>query len=100
MRGNRFAGRGRGGRAPNNNAALRANIITKQTNSVRRLQKDLKELREADIPLCGVTAAPLDNSIFEWHGNLRGPENSAFKGGVFHISMTFPQNYPCSPPTV
>ena len=95
-----FRGGRPGNSRPNNNAALRANIITKQTNSVRRLQKDLKELRDADVPLCGVTAAPLDNSIFEWHGNLRGPENSAFKGGVFHIALTFPQNYPCSPPTV
>jgi ubiquitin-protein ligase len=89
----------RGGRATNN-AALRANIIGEQSNSVRRLQKDLKELREADVPLFGVTACPLDNSIFKWHGNLRGPEGSAFKGGVFHVSIEFPQNYPVSPPDV
>lgn len=77
----------RGNNRPTNNAALRANIINKQTNSVRRLQKDLKELRNSDVPLYGVTAAPSDNSIFEWCGNLRGPENSAFKGGVFHIHI-------------
>ena len=91
MRGGRG---GRGGRGdssrPTNNAALRANLLGNQTNSVRRLQKDLAELRNAKVPLCGVTAAPRDNSVFEWCGNLRGPDSSAFKGGVFHISITFP----------
>lgn len=47
-----------------------------------------------------MAAVPLDNSIFNWHGNLRGPENSVFKGGVFHVSITFPPNYPVSPPTI
>jgi ubiquitin-protein ligase len=60
----------------------------------------LKELRDAKVPLCGVSAAPLDNSIYTWHANLRGPEQSAFKGGVFHLEMVFPTNYPVSPPTV
>jgi ubiquitin-protein ligase len=92
MRGGRQVGRG--------NAALRSTIVGGQTNTVRRLHKDLKELREAKVPLYGVTAAPLDNSIYTWHGNLKGPDSSAFKGGVFHFEMNFPTDYPVSPPTI
>jgi hypothetical protein len=33
----------------------------------RRLLRDFKEL--AANPLLSVTAAPLENNIFEWHGN-------------------------------
>jgi ubiquitin-conjugating enzyme E2 J1 len=61
-----------------------------QTNSARRLQKDLKELEDSQVPLVGVAARPLSNSLYQWHGNLRGPEGSQFEGGVFHIEINFP----------
>ena len=52
---------------------------------MRRLQKDLKEIRDSESPLVGVTAAPLDDSIFKWHANIRGPVDTVYAGGVFHI---------------
>jgi len=93
-----FASRGRGPVPTRNNAQLRSALMTHKTNSVRRLQKDLKELRDCEVPLFGVSAAPLDDSIFTWHGNIRAPPDSVYAGAVFHIEMTFPQDYPCSPP--
>lgn len=75
-------------------------VKVEQTNSARRLQKDLKELEDTPIPLVGVSARPLSSNLFCWHGNLRGPEGTSFKGGVFHIEINFPQDYPVSPPTV
>jgi len=60
----------------------------------------LKAIRDSEIPLYGVTAAPLDNDMFTWHANIRGPANTKYKGGVFHIQINFPQNYPVSPPTI
>lgn len=86
---------------PTDKALLRLNAVkVEQTNSGRRLQKDLKELEDNKIPLVGVSARPLSNSLYVWHGNLRGPEGTPFEGGVFHIELTFPTDYPCSPPTV
>lgn len=86
---------------PRDKALLRSNIVkVEQTNSARRLQKDLKELEDSKIPLVGVSARPLSNSLYEWHGNLRAPANSPFAGGVFHLEITFPQNYPMSPPSI
>lgn len=91
-------GRGGRGRPGANNAQLRSAVLSQKTNAVRRLQKDLKELRDAEVPLVGVSATPLDDSIFTWHCNIRAPSDSAYAGGVFHVEMTFPQDYPCSPP--
>jgi len=86
---------------PKDKMLLRFNALkVEQTNSARRLQKDLKELEESTIPLYGVSARPLSSSLHIWHGNLRGPKNSPFEGGVFHIEINFPQNYPVSPPTI
>jgi ubiquitin-protein ligase len=97
---------GRGGMTslkgkPTDRALLRTNLVKlEQTNSARRLQRDLKELEDQTIPLVGISARPLSNSLFTWHGNLRGPEGTPFEGGVFHFEMTFPLNYPVSPPTL
>jgi ubiquitin-protein ligase len=57
---------------------------------MRRLLRDLKELKESEVPLVGVTACPLDDSIFSWVGNLRAPVDSVYYGGVFHFEMDFP----------
>ena len=100
MRGRGRGGGFRGGRATNT-ALLRNTIVsTEQTNSTRRLQKDYKELKDAAVPLVGVSAVPSDNDFFLWFANLRGPEQSAFHGGVFHLEIRFPTNYPMSPPTI
>jgi ubiquitin-protein ligase len=50
--------------------------------------------------LVGVTAAPLDDSIFKWHANIRGPADTIYAGGVFHMQIDFPENYPVSPPSI
>ncbi len=86
---------------PMDKALLRMTALkVEQTNSARRLQKDLKELEDCPIPLVGVSARPLSSSLYIWHGNLRGPEGTPYEGGVFHLQLTFPQNYPVSPPVI
>mmetsp|Transcript_27056 Transcript_27056/g.19503 ORF Transcript_27056/g.19503 Transcript_27056/m.19503 type:complete len:80 (+) Transcript_27056:56-295(+) len=77
-----YRGRGRGmmrpaGRA-NETAFNRSNIIASQSNSIRRLQKDLKALKESEIPLYGVAAAPLDSNMYVWRANVRGPQGTKY----------------------
>ncbi len=74
--------------------------MTSQSNSIKRLQKDLKELKDSTLPLVGVSACPLDDNMYVWHGNIKAPKGTVYEGGVFHIELTFPQDYPVSPPTV
>ena len=87
-----------GGRATGA-AQMRSQLIDK-SNSARRMHKDYAELKNAHVPIVGVSAAPTDTDFFVWHANLRGPETSAFYGGVFHMKITFPRNYPVSPPSI
>lgn len=99
MRGGRggFANRGR----RDNIAMSRTTFVNKdQTNSARRLQRDLKELLESTTPMVGVIAKPLPNDMYTWHGNLKGPAGTKWENGVFHFEMTIPQDYPCSPPGI
>lgn len=88
------------GARQNQTALMRGKIAVSVPLSQRRLQKDYQELKDCKIPLVGVTAAPDESSMSIWHANIRGPEGTPYKGGVFHLIITFPHDYPCSPPTI
>jgi ubiquitin-protein ligase len=94
--------RGRSGRggASVGRAMVRSHLIGNQSNSIRRLQKDYAELRNADVQLFGVSAAPLEDSMYVWHADIRGPKGTKYEGGVFHFEITFSDNYPCSAPNI
>eukprot|EP00931_Biecheleriopsis_adriatica_P009031 TRINITY_DN110144_c0_g1_i1.p1 TRINITY_DN110144_c0_g1~~TRINITY_DN110144_c0_g1_i1.p1 ORF type:complete len:962 (+),score=202.17 TRINITY_DN110144_c0_g1_i1:39-2888(+) len=63
----------------------------------RRLLRDLAEVQREPSEL--VSALPLENNLFEWHANLR-PSSGPLAGIVFHVRITFPRNYPDSPPNL
>ncbi|KAF8703836.1 hypothetical protein HU200_031932 [Digitaria exilis] len=63
------------------------------------LQKQLKDL--AKNPVDGFSAGLVDDSnVFEWQVTIIGPPDTLYDGGYFNAIMTFPQNYPNSPPSV
>ncbi|CAA0809403.1 ubiquitin carrier protein 7 [Striga hermonthica] len=63
------------------------------------LQKQLKDL--CKNPVDGFSAGLLDESnLFEWSVTIIGPPDTLYEGGFFNAIMTFPSNYPNSPPTV
>ncbi|GER26257.1 ubiquitin-conjugating enzyme E2 [Striga asiatica] len=66
----------------------------------------LNDLRFSYADLCknpvdGFSAGLLDESnLFEWSVTIIGPPDTLYEGGFFNAIMTFPSNYPNSPPTV
>lgn len=48
----------------------------------------------------GVAALPLENDLFKWHGNIRGPVGTFYEGGVFHFEIQIPELYPHLPPKI
>ncbi|KJH49927.1 ubiquitin--protein ligase [Dictyocaulus viviparus] len=47
----------------------------------------------------GILAAPIDEeNFFEWECLISGPEDTCFANGVFPARISFPQDYPLSPP--
>ncbi|XP_051912498.1 ubiquitin-conjugating enzyme E2 1-like [Hippocampus zosterae] len=81
-------------------AYLRTADLTVQPFSIRRLVKDYIELEKERIPTVGVAAKPLDDNIFKWHANIKGPEGTPYEGGIFHLEIEFPQSYPHAPPKI
>ncbi|XP_062156168.1 ubiquitin-conjugating enzyme E2 14 [Alnus glutinosa] len=63
------------------------------------LQKQLRDLCKS--PVDGFSAGLVDDSnVFEWSVTIMGPLDTLYDGGFFHAFMSFPSNYPQSPPTV
>ncbi|EOY34089.1 Ubiquitin-conjugating enzyme 13 isoform 1 [Theobroma cacao] len=63
------------------------------------LQKQLKDL--CKNPVDGFSAGLVDETnIFEWSVTIIGPPDTLYEGGFFNAIMSFPPNYPNSPPTV
>ena len=66
--------------------------------AVRRIQGDLRELRQN--PTREYSAAPTEESLFEWHFTLRGPRGSDFQGGLYHGRISLPSQWPFKPPAI
>ncbi|XP_039159818.1 ubiquitin-conjugating enzyme E2 14 isoform X2 [Eucalyptus grandis] len=63
------------------------------------LQKQLRDL--CRNPVDGFSAGLVDETnVFEWSVSVIGPPDTLYEGGFFSAIMSFPPNYPVSPPTV
>ncbi|KXS14613.1 UBC-like protein [Gonapodya prolifera JEL478] len=71
---------------------------TSRSPAVKRLMSELREL-QADTSTEYV-AQPLDDNLFEWHFTVRGPEATAFEGGIYHGRILLPAEYPFKPPSI
>ncbi|KAK9480272.1 ubiquitin-conjugating enzyme/RWD-like protein [Lipomyces japonicus] len=67
--------------------------------AVRRLMTEYKQLINESPD--GISAGPVsEDNFFEWECLIQGPEDTSFEGGVFPATLSFPQDYPLSPPTM
>jgi ubiquitin-conjugating enzyme E2 J1 len=44
--------------------------------TIKRIMKEMKEMHQ--LGSWQLTAAPLDDNIYEWHFTIRGPSDSPF----------------------
>jgi ubiquitin-conjugating enzyme E2 A len=68
------------------------------SSAIKRLNKELVALAKDTPP--GLSAAPCGENLSQWQGLIFGPEGTPYEGGIFELSMTFPENYPFSPPRI
>ncbi|KAL3082499.1 hypothetical protein niasHT_030513 [Heterodera trifolii] len=68
--------------------------------ALRRLKKELAELNKELV--MGYTAAPMDDGrdMYHWKASIKGPSESPYEGGTFHLDIVFRRDYPFTPPTV
>ncbi|KXS13767.1 ubiquitin-conjugating enzyme [Gonapodya prolifera JEL478] len=72
-------------------------MASSQSTAIRRLMTEYKELT-LHAPE-GITAGPLsEDNYLVWEALICGPEDTPLEGGVFTAILTFPRDYPLSPP--
>ncbi|PWA63406.1 ubiquitin-conjugating enzyme E2 1 [Artemisia annua] len=64
----------------------------------KRIQGELQDFNKKKSLLGGITLTPDPNDIHHLTATIPGPDSSPYHGGVFHIDITLPDTYPCTPP--
>jgi ubiquitin-conjugating enzyme E2 G2 len=65
--------------------------------ALKRLMTEYREL-SFHCP-DGIAAGPVnEDNFFEWEAMIIGPEGTPHEGGVFCATLSFPRDYPLSPP--
>ena len=65
----------------------------------RRLQKELESFDRTPDPYSIVRCKDVAN-LYSWTGSVMGPVSSPYYGGVFHLDIQIPQEYPFKPPEI
>eukprot|EP01084_Bolivina_argentea_P093932 168892_1 len=71
-------------------------MSSKQTRT--RIMSEIKFMQKN--PPDGITAAPLEQNLFEWHFTIKGADDTEFEGGRYHGKFILPATYPMKAPDV
>ena len=58
----------------------------------------MAEITKEPQPFC--SASQVGEDIYHWQATIFGPDDSPYAGGVFHLNIVFPSEYPLKPPRV
>ena len=74
---------------------------TQKQRALLQIQKELNELQKDPLATLGVTAGLINqNDYFHWIITMLGPQDTPYAGGLFFLTVDFPDNYPKKPPEV
>lgn len=66
--------------------------------AIKRILKDIKTLQENNLENLNIFFNTNEDNIFNMQVMIVGPENTPYNFGFYLFDITFPQNYPFSPP--
>jgi len=67
-------------------------------SAAKLLQNQFKKIQSE--PVEGIFVELNEENLHEWRVFIEGPKDTFYAGGIFQLSMKFPQDYPMSPPVV
>ena len=63
-------------------------------NAMKIIREEFKQLNRKPLQNLGITVGLFDeDNIFEWKCTIMGPKDTCYKNGLFHLKITFPDDY-------
>lgn len=76
-------------------------LSNQKSNAIRRILSDLRDIESSDLSNHnGIFYEYNDKNIFNIRFLIIGPEETPYQNGFFFFDVTFPDDYPFSPPSV
>lgn len=76
-------------------------LSNQKSNAIRRILSDLRDIESSDLSNeNGIYYEYNDKNIFNIRFLIIGPEETPYQNGFFFFDVTFPDDYPFSPPSV
>lgn len=66
--------------------------------SINRLKKEAEEMKLNPPDNC--SGGPINENYYKWDGQIMGPSDSPYTGGLFKLKITFTKEYPFKAPKV
>jgi len=63
-----------------------------------RLRKELDGIIKDPPNNC--SAQIINDNLYHWKAQIFGPEGTPYQGGIFHLEINFPTEYPFKPPKI
>lgn len=66
---------------------------------IKRINSEIIEM--TNNPPSNCSGGPIDDlDIFKWQATIIGPTGTPYEGGIFNLTINFPETYPFKPPNV
>ena len=66
------------------------------STAVKIISKNFKEIQ--DNPMEGIAVVLDQSNMLHWDVYLEAPKDTPYAGGIFHVTLDFPADFPMSPP--
>lgn len=82
------------------NKSTKATMTSTNTSAslIKRLQSELMSLMMSPTP--GISAFPSGADMTKWNATMEGPTETPYEGLTLKLKISFPSNYPMSPPQI
>ena len=76
-------------------------FTSKNMNILNRIAKEYNDIYKEPIANCGGCVSLFnENDLRNWRVSIIGPKDTSYKGGLFYLSINFPDEYPQRAPEV
>ncbi|KAK2155165.1 hypothetical protein LSH36_247g03151 [Paralvinella palmiformis] len=69
--------------------------------AIQRIKREFKEVvKSEEVAKCNIRVEPKNDNFTELRGEIQGPPETPYEGGMYILDIKIPETYPFNPPKV